>query len=381
MATPGHVSPPRPPLSAEEQIRYSRHLVLPEVGAVGQLRLKQSSVLLVGLGGLGTPAALYLAAAGVGRLGLIDGDTVDRSNLQRQVLYREGDVGRRKVEAARDHLLALNPHLQLDLYPERLTAANARERMTPYDVIVDGTDNFTTRYLVNDACVLLGKPNVYGSVFRFEGQASVFWAARGPCYRCLYPEPPPPGTVPDCAEGGVLGVLPGLIGMIQATEAIKLILGAGEPLIGRLVLYHALGLQFRELRLAKDPACPVCGTQPTITTLTEITSTCATLTPGAQTATMKEITVLELKNELTSGRDLFLLDVREPNEFAAGALPGGTLIPLGELPSRWKEVPADRDIVCYCRSGGRSARATQFLMQNGITRIRNLTGGMLAWTA
>lgn len=365
-----------PLLTTEEQVRYGRHLALPEVGTAGQLRLKEASVLLVGLGGLGAPSALYLAAAGVGRLGLIDGDVVDRSNLQRQVLYRESDVGRLKVEAARDHLRALNPHLQLDLFPERLTAANAHKRLAPYDVIVDGTDNFTTRYLVNDACVLTGKPNVYGSVYRFVGLASVFWAARGPCYRCLYPEPPPPGAVPDCAEGGVLGVLPGLIGLLQATEAIKLILGVGETLVGRLVLYSALGLKFREMHLAKDPACPICGTHPTITTVREIAFTCTTTTE----ATMHELSVCELKQELDAGRELFLLDVREPAEFALGALPGGVLIPLGEVPERLAEIPTDREIVCYCRSGMRSARAAEFLRQRGITRIRNLAGGTLAWS-
>ena len=363
-------------LTPDEQARYGRHLVLPEIGPAGQARLKQASVLLVGLGGLGAPSALYLAAAGIGRLGLIDGDSVDRSNLQRQVLYREADVGRLKVEAARDHLQALNPHVQLDLYPERLTAANARERLAPYDVIVDGTDNFTTRYLVNDACVMPGKPNVYGAIFRFEGQASVFWAARGPCYRCLYPEPPAPGTVPDCAEGGVLGVLPGLIGLIQATETIKLIVGAGQPLIGRLLLYQALGMQMRELRLVKDPACPVCGDHPTITRLREETVACGA-TPGGN---MKELSVRALKQELDAGRDLILLDVREPRETALGRLPGALEIPMGEIPGRLAEIPRDRDLVCYCRSGGRSARVVQFLEQNGFTRVRNLAGGTLAWS-
>ena len=364
------------PLTPDEIIRYGRHLVLPEVGRAGQQRLKDASVLLVGLGGLGAPAALYLTAAGVGRIGLLDGDTVNRSNLQRQVLYRDGDVGSLKVEAARDHLRALNPHVQFDLFPERLTAANALDRLAPYTVVLDGTDNFTARYLVNDACVMLGKPDVYGSVFRFEGQASVFWAKHGPCYRCLYPEPPPPGTIPDCAEGGVFGVLPGLIGMLQATEAIKLILGAGEPLIGRVLLYDALGLKMREMKLDRDPACPVCGDSPTLTTLREEKVDCHVPAPEA----MAELTVVELKHELEQGRNLFLLDVREPREFALGALPGGVLMPLGEVPKRWREIPADREIVCYCRSGVRSARAIQFLQQNGIIRIRNLTGGILAWS-
>ena len=363
-------------LSDDERARYGRHLNLPEVGLAGQLRLKQSSVLLVGLGGLGAPSALYLAAAGVGRLGLLDGDVVEASNLQRQVIYREADVGRLKAEAARDRVQARNPQVRCDVYPERLTAANAQARLAPYDVILDGTDNFTARYLINDACVLLGKPNVHASVFRFEGQASVFWAARGPCYRCLYPQPPPPGTVPDCAEGGVLGVLPGLMGVIQATEAIKLILGTGEPLIGRLLLYHALAMRMREMKLAKDPDCPVCGTQPTITTVREEIFACAT--PGA--TTMTELTVRELKQELDQGRDLYLLDVREPHEFALGALPHGVLMPLGEVPARHQEIPRDRDIVCYCRSGGRSARAIDFLKQHGVTRIRNLAGGILAWS-
>jgi molybdopterin/thiamine biosynthesis adenylyltransferase/rhodanese-related sulfurtransferase len=366
-----------PQLTAEEQLRYGRHLNLPDVGTAGQLRLKQSSVLLVGLGGLGSPCALYLAAAGVVRLGLMDGDTVDRSNLQRQVLYGESDVGRLKVEAARDRLRALNPGLQTDLFPEHLTAAHALERLAPYDVIVDGTDNFAARYLINDACVLLGKPDVHGSVFRMEGQASVFWAARGPCYRCLYPEPPPAGAVPDCAEGGVLGVLPGLIGLLQATETLKLILGIGQPLLGRLLLYHASGMKLRELKLEKDPHCPVCGASPTITTLREEAPVCSTH-QGAPT--MPDVTVHELKKELDAGRDLFLLDVREPREFALGALPGGVLIPMGEIPARLQEIPAHRDIVCYCRSGGRSARVVNFLAQNGFTRIRNLTGGTLAWS-
>lgn len=367
---------PNASLSHAEQSRYSRHLLLPEVGPAGQTRLKQSSVLLVGLGGLGAPSALYLAAAGVGRLGLMDDDRVDASNLQRQVLYRDADVGRLKVEAAREQLLARNPHLRVDAIPERLTAANARARLEPYDIIVDGTDNFTTRYLVNDACVLLGKPNVHASVYRFEGQASVFWAARGPCYRCLHPEPPPPGAIPDCAEGGVLGVLPGLMGLIQATETIKLILGVGEPLIGRLLVYQALGLRTRELKIGKDPACPMCGTHPVLTTLREECAPCPL--PGA--TSMNEITVCELKKELDAGRSLYLLDVREPREFALGALPAGVLIPLGEIPARLTEIPRDRDIVCYCRSGGRSARAVQYLHQNGITRVRNLAGGTLAWS-
>ncbi len=366
-----------PTFTAEESARYARHLILPEIGPAGQARLKQARVLLVGAGGLGSPAALYLAAAGVGTLGLVDFDRVDASNLQRQILHGTPDVGRPKLDSARDRLHAINPHVRFVPHPERLTAANALALLAGYDLVLDGTDNFATRYLVNDACALLGKPNVYGSVFRFEGQASVFWAARGPCYRCLYPEPPPPGAVPSCAEGGVLGVLPGLIGVLQATEAIKLITGAGQPLLGRLLVYDALPMTFRTLTLRKDPACPLCGERPTITALQDYEQLCGTATPERSPM---DITPRDLKQNLDAGRKPVLLDVREPVEWNLGHLPGATWIPLGDLPARVGELSRDADIVCYCKAGGRSARALQFLKAQGFTRVRNLAGGILAWS-
>ena len=363
--------------SAEESARYARHLTLPEVGTEGQSRLRRARVLLVGAGGLGSPAALYLAAAGVGTLGLVDFDRVDASNLQRQVLHGTPDVGRLKLESARDRLHAINPNVHLELHPERLTAARALDLLRPYDIVLDGTDNFATRYLVNDACALLGKPNVYGSVFRFEGQASVFWAARGPCYRCLYPEPPPPGAVPNCAEGGVLGVLPGLIGVLQATEAIKLIVGCGQPLIGRLLVYDALPMTFRTLNLRKDPDCPLCGTHPTITALQDYEQLCGTAAPQENAM---DITPAQLKSELDAKKKLVVLDVREPVEWNLGHLPGATWIPLGDLPARVGELSKASEIVCYCKAGGRSARAMQFLQTQGFTKVRNLAGGILAWS-
>ena len=380
---PSAVETELPTLSAEEIKRYSRHIIMPEVGMDLQRKLKASSVLCIGAGGLGSPAAMYLAAAGLGRIGIVDFDVVDFSNLQRQLLHGTPDVGRSKLASAKDRLNALNPHVQIDTYETLLSSENALELFKPYDVILDGTDNFPTRYLVNDACVLAGKPNAYGSIFRFEGQASVFATKDGPCYRCLYPEPPPPGLVPSCAEGGVLGVLPGIIGVIQATEAIKVILGIGEPLIGRFLIYDALKMKFRELKLRKDPDCPVCGTHPTVTALIDYDQFCG-IHPepqAAQTtgAPVFEITPLELKKRLDAGDDLFILDVREPNEYQINKIPGSTLIPLGELPQRYAELPRDREIIAQCKSGGRSARAQDFLKSVGFTKVLNLKGGILDW--
>jgi molybdopterin/thiamine biosynthesis adenylyltransferase/rhodanese-related sulfurtransferase/proteasome lid subunit RPN8/RPN11/molybdopterin converting factor small subunit len=369
-----------PELTADEVKRYSRHLIMPEVGVDGQKRLKAASVLCIGAGGLGSPAALYLAAAGVGRLGIVDFDAVDFSNLHRQILHGTPDVGRPKLQSARDRLTAVNPEIHIETYETTLTSKNALDLFRDYDVILDGTDNFPTRYLVNDACVLLKKPNAYGSIFRFEGQASVFGAPGGPCYRCLYPEPPPPGLVPSCAEGGVLGVLPGVIGTIQATEAIKLILGVGEPLIGRLLLYDAFTMRFRELKLRRDPECPVCGDRPTITALIDYDQFCG-ITPAAS-APVPETTVEDLKARLDRGDRVFVLDVREPNEFQICRIPGSTLIPLGELPRRLAELPSGddrRDIVVHCKMGGRSAKAVRQLLDAGVTNVQNLQGGILAW--
>jgi sulfur-carrier protein adenylyltransferase/sulfurtransferase len=375
----------QPDLSPDEIKRYSRHLIMPEVGMDGQRALKASSVLCIGAGGLGSPAAMYLAAAGVGRIGIVDFDVVDFSNLQRQLLHGTPDVGRSKLDSARDRLHSLNPHVQIDTYETSLTSQNALELFAPYDVILDGTDNFPTRYLVNDACVISGKPNAYGSIFRFEGQASVFGTKEGPCYRCLYPEPPPPGLVPSCAEGGVLGVLPGIIGVIQATEAIKVMLGIGEPLIGRFLIYDALKMRFRELKLRKDPECPVCGTNPTVTKLIDYEQFCglraepqAAQGAGA-TVSETEITPTELKKRLDAGDKLFILDVREPNEYQINRIPGSTLIPLGDLPRRYQELPSDVEIIAHCKMGGRSAKAQDFLKSVGITNVKNLRGGILEW--
>src|SRR5688572_8808609 len=375
-----------PALSAEEVKRYSRHLILPEVGMDGQRKLKQSSVLCIGAGGLGSPAAMYLAAAGIGRLGIVDFDVVDYSNLQRQLLHGTPDVGRSKLASAKDKISALNPHVQVDTYEVALSSENALDLFAPYDVILDGTDNFPTRYLVNDACVLSGKPNAYGSIFRFEGQASVFATKDGPCYRCLYPEPPPPGLVPSCAEGGVLGVLPGIIGVIQATESIKVMLGIGEPLIGRFLIYDALNMKFRELRLRKDPECPVCGTNPTVTKLIDYEHFCgmrpepaAATATGATAVSDWEITAVELKKKLDAGETPFILDVREPNEYQINRIPGSVLIPLGELPRRYQELPKDREIISQCKMGGRSAKAMDFLKSVGFTNVKNLKGGILDW--
>jgi sulfur-carrier protein adenylyltransferase/sulfurtransferase len=373
-------------LSNEEVKRYSRHLIMPEVGVEGQEKLKKGSVLCIGAGGLGSPAALYLAAAGVGTIGIVDFDVVDYSNLQRQVIHGTSDVGRSKLASAKDRLLELNPHINIETYETALSSKNALELFKPYDVILDGTDNFPTRYLTNDACVLLGKPNAYGSIFRFEGQASVFATKDGPCYRCLYPEPPPPGLVPSCAEGGVLGVLPGVVGTIQATEAIKLIMGIGEPLIGRFLIYDALRMKFRELKLKKDPDCPVCGTHPTVTALIDYEQFCGVAPAATEVAVSTansnetETDVKELKRKIDAKEDFFLLDVREPNEYQIGKIPGSTLIPLGEVPQRVNEIPRDKEIIVHCKMGGRSAKAAAFLRTQGYTNVKNLKGGILDWS-
>jgi adenylyltransferase/sulfurtransferase len=369
-----------PPLSQAELLRYSRHLILPEVGLEGQRKLKAASVLIVGAGGLGSPLALYLVAAGVGRLGLVDFDRVEASNLQRQVLHGTSSVGASKLESARARLADLNPNVRIDTHEVRLTSANALDLIRPYDVIVDGTDNFPTRYLVNDACALLGKPNVYGSIFRFEGQASVFDAARGPCYRCLYPDPPPPGLVPSCAEGGVLGVLPGVIGVIQGIETLKLILGRGETLLGRLLLFDALAMSFRELKLRKDPGCPLCGERPTITALIDYEEFCG-MTPesGADTSGW-EIGPRELKARLEREADLILVDVREPHEAGIARIEGARLMPLHGLPGRASELDSSREIVLHCHHGQRSMRALEFLRQAGFRKLKNLRGGIDAWS-
>jgi sulfur-carrier protein adenylyltransferase/sulfurtransferase len=370
-----------PELTREEVQRYSRHLIMPEVGIEGQRKLKAGRVLCVGAGGLGAPAAMYLAAAGVGTLGLVDFDAVDASNLHRQVIYDTTDVGKRKLDAARDRLKAMNPSVNVVTHELALTSKNALDVLKDYDIILDGTDNFQTRYLVNDACVLLGKPNAYGSIFRFDGQASVFAVKGGPCYRCLYPEPPPPGLVPSCAEGGVLGVLPGVIGVIQATEAIKLILGSGQPLIGRLLLYDALQMRFRELKLRRDPECPICGDHPTIHALIDYDQFCGVVPAHTQPTTsgVPEITVEQLKSKFDRGDDFFLLDVREPNEFQICRIPGSTLIPLGELAQRTGELDRNREMVVQCKVGARSAKAVSLLQERGFTRVSNLKGGILAW--
>jgi len=375
-----------PQLSNNEIARYSRHLLLPEVGLEGQQKLKAAKVLCVGTGGLGSPLAFYLAAAGIGTLGLVDFDVVDESNLQRQIIHTTKDVGRPKIDSAAEKLKALNPYMNVVKHETMLTSANALEIIRDYDIVADGTDNFPTRYLVNDACVITGKPNAYGSIFRFEGQASVFATKEGPCYRCLYPEPPPPGLVPSCAEGGVLGILPGLVGVIQATEVIKLILGKGEPLIGRLLLVDSLGMHFRELKLRKNPDCPVCGTNPTVTKLIDYNQFCGiTPEPKAESVTgptvqngIPQISPVELKRRLDAGDDLFVLDVREPHEYQIANL-GAKLIPLGELPNRLGELDSNREIVVHCKSGGRSQKASELLAQNGFKKLHNLAGGINGW--
>jgi molybdopterin/thiamine biosynthesis adenylyltransferase/rhodanese-related sulfurtransferase len=367
-------------LAPQEVARYSRHLIMPEVGMDGQKRLRAAGVLLIGAGGLGSPLGLYLAAAGIGRIGLVDFDVVDFSNLQRQILHGTPDVGRPKLHSARDRLQAINPDVRLDLYETRLTSANALDIVKPYDVVIDGTDNFATRYLVNDACVLLKKPNVYGSIFRFDGQASVFHPPAGPCYRCLYPEPPPPGEVPSCAEGGVLGILPGLVGCIQATEAVKLILGQGQPLIGRLLLYDALSMSFQEFKVRRNPRCPLCGDQPTITALIDYDQFCGVRgQEPAPVAAEGDITVEELHQRLERGETPFILDVRNPEEYQICRLPGSQLVPLPQLGQRLGELDRGREMVVHCKSGMRSAKAIGVLRQQGFTKLRNLKGGILAW--
>jgi sulfur-carrier protein adenylyltransferase/sulfurtransferase len=368
-------------LSKEEVLRYSRHLIMPEVGMDGQLKLKQAKVLCIGTGGLGAPLGLYLAAAGVGRIGLVDFDVVDMTNLQRQIMFGSADVGHPKTAAAAARLRDLNPDIQIDIYETRLTSENALELFKDYDIIVDGTDNFPTRYLVNDACILLGKQNVYGSIFRFEGQITVFGAPGGPCYRCLYPEPPPPGLVPSCAEGGVLGVLPGIVGAIQAAETLKLILGKGDSLAGRLLLFDALGMHFRELKLRKNPDCPVCGANPTVKELIDYVQFCGIRgeeAPAPETS-VPEITPRELKARLDRGEDIYVLDVREPHEYQICNI-GGHLIPLGDLSRRVNELDSSQEIVAHCRSGKRSAEAVEFLRKAGFRKLWNLKGGILAWS-
>ena len=378
MSSTGKANPAPGALSNEEIQRYSRHLIMPEVGMEGQLRLKSAKVLCIGAGGLGSPLMLYLAAAGVGTLGLVDFDVVDFTNLHRQIIHTTGDVGRKKLESAEAKLNAINPNVTVVRHETKLTSANALELFRDYDIVVDGTDNFPTRYLVNDACVLTGKPNVYGSIFRFEGQVSVFAAENGPCYRCLYPEPPPPGMVPSCAEGGVLGILPGLVGMMQATEAIKLIIGKGEPLIGRLLLVDALAMKFRELKLKKNSDCPACGKR-TIRQLIDYNEFCGIRGEEKRVETqIPTISVEELKRRRDAGEDIFVLDVREPHEYQICNL-DGHLIPLNDLPKRVGELDKNREIVAHCRSGGRSAKAVEFLQQAGFKNAKNLLGGILAW--
>jgi sulfur-carrier protein adenylyltransferase/sulfurtransferase len=370
-------------LSNDEIKRYSRHLIMPEVAMEGQKKLKAAKVLLVGTGGLGAPLGLYLAAAGIGRIGLVDFDVVDFSNLQRQVIHSTKDVGRPKLESAKEKILAINPFVQVDTHETMLRADNAMDILQGYDIVIDGTDNFPTRYLVNDACVLLDKPNVYGSIFRFEGQASVFYAKEGPCYRCLYPEPPPPGLVPSCAEGGVLGILPGTIGLIQATEAVKLILGKGRSLIGRLLLYDALEMKFRELKLRKNPKCPLCGERPTIKALIDYDQFCGITPPAVAAASgdesAYEITPEELKARMDRGDQLTIVDVREPHEYEISRLPNSRLIPLGQISSRMHELNSADEIVVHCKMGGRSAKAVKLLREAGFKKIKNLTGGIDLW--
>ncbi len=371
-----------PELTAADLSRYARHLILPEVGMEGQQRLKAARVLCVGAGGLGSPLALYLAAAGIGTLGLVDFDVVDASNLQRQIIHSTRDIGRSKLDSAQEKLLALNPALNVVKHETMLRSENALEILKDYDIVADGTDNFPTRYLVNDACVLTGKPNVYGSIFRFEGQASVFATREGPCYRCLYPEPPPLGLVPNCAEGGVLGILPGLVGVIQATEVIKLILGKGEPLIERMLLVDSLAMRFRELKLRKDPNCPVCGQNPTVTQLIDYQQFCGIVPETRQEQAVKngipQISAKELKQRLDAGEDLFILDVRQPFEYQIANI-GGKLIPPNEVPQRLAELDRNREIVVQCRSGHRSQLIAEFLAEAGYPNVKNLAGGILAW--
>jgi len=369
-------------LSHEQILRYSRHLLMPEVGLQGQLKLKNSSALVIGTGGLGSPVALYLAAAGIGRIGLVDFDVVDTSNLQRQVIHGTSTVGKLKVESARDRLLDLNPDIQVDIYNEPYTSANALQIAKDYDVIIDGTDNFPTRYLTNDVAVMLGKPNIYGSIFRFDGQVSVFYAKEGPCYRCLFPEPPPPGLVPSCAEGGVLGVLPGTVGTLQATEAIKVLLGIGEPLIGKLLLYNALDMSFDFVKLKKNPKCRVCGEHADIKELIDYEEFCGVPGHGGDETSAGagwDIRPQDAKKRLEQERDLILLDVREPHELEIAALPGAVNIPLGQVAQRMAELDSSREMIIFCKRGSRSARAIEILASAGFKKMKNLQGGINAW--
>ena len=375
------VAAPPVSLSKEEILRYSRHLIMPEVGMDGQLKLKNAKVALIGTGGLGAPLGMYLAAAGVGRIGLVDFDVVDFTNLQRQVIHGTKDVGRKKLDSAAETMQDINPYVEIDRHETALTSENALQILKDYDLVVDGTDNFPTRYLVNDACVLLGKPNVYGSIFRFEGQATVFAYPGGPCYRCLYPEPPPPGLVPSCAEGGVLGILPGIIGLIQATETVKLILGAGEPLVGRLLLYDALAMRFRELKLRRNPECPVCGDHPSIRELIDYQEFCGIPNQSHEpVAVAGDIDPVEVKAKIDRGDSFVLIDVREPHEYQICRIDYAKLIPLGDLPQRVNELDSADEIVAHCKSGVRSAKAVDFLKQAGFKKVRNMKGGILAWS-
>ena len=383
-----HISPDSVELTREEIGRYSRHLIMPEVGMKGQKELKAGSVLLIGVGGLGSPLGMYLAAAGVGRIGLVDYDVVDTSNLQRQVIHGTKDVGRSKLESARARMLDINPHITIDTYELALTSQNALDIMQPYDVIIDGTDNFPTRYLTNDACVLLGKPNVYGSIFRFEGQISVFDARRGPCYRCLFPEPPPPGLVPSCAEGGVLGILPGTIGALQATETLKILLGIGDTLVGRLLLYDALHMSFDFVKLRKNPACPICGKNPTLTELIDYEQFCGVPAHDRKAfasdteGTVPTISVQDVKAKLDAGKDIILLDVREPHEWEISDISKATHhIPQGQIVERLGELDTAREIIVYCKTGGRSAEVTQMLQEHGYRKAKNMLGGVNAWAS
>ena len=383
------VAAPPITLNKDEILRYSRHLILPEVGMEGQLKLKNAKVLMVGAGGLGAPLGLYLAASGVGRVGIVDFDVVDYTNLQRQVIHGTKDVGRKKLDSAADSMLDINPYMQVDKFDTAITSENALDIIKDYDMVVDGTDNFPTRYLINDACVLLKKPNVYGSIFRFEGQATIFAYPGGPCYRCLYPEPPPPGLVPSCAEGGVLGILPGTIGLIQATEAVKLILGVGESLVGRLLLYDALAMRFRELKLRRNTECPVCGDNPSIHELIDYHQFCGVPNPAEvvpvaeqQAGYMSdtEIDAVALKARLDRGDKFQFIDVREPNEYQIASIPGAKLIPLGDVPKRVGELDPATEVIVHCKMGGRSAKACDFLRQSGFKNVKNMLGGITAWS-
>ena len=392
------IAPPTE-LTKDEILRYSRHLILPEVGMEGQLKLKQAKVLMVGAGGLGAPLGLYLAASGVGRVGIVDFDVVDFTNLQRQVIHGTKDVGRKKLDSAADSMLDINPYMQVDKFDVALSSENALDIIREYDMVVDGTDNFPTRYLINDACVILKKPNVYGSIFRFEGQGTVYAYPggtidgkeyeQGPCYRCSYPEPPPPGLVPSCAEGGVLGILPGIIGLMQATEAVKLMLGIGEPLIGRLVLYDALSMRFREMKVRRNPECPVCGDHPTITELIDYHEFCGVpnpqevqpvSAPAPGYVSDTEIDAVALKAKLDRGDKFQFIDVREPHEYQIARIPGAKLIPLNDVPKRIGELDPDAETVVHCKMGGRSAKAADFLRSQGFKHVKNMVGGILAWS-